>query len=105
MLRSAQSHCTDSRPYFSSAAQMAGCSDDLRELGSGSFVLLVSLQLFKQIIRGPCGAASDLQLATLNDLANLVHRHDLSAENDRDLPAKTVARQTLQCCRCFRLEF
>ena len=65
----------------------------------GSLVLLVGLQLFQQILRGPCGAATDLGVTTFYDFANLVHRHNLSAENDRDLPTKVVA--VVQDCLDF----
>jgi hypothetical protein len=55
----------------------------------------MSLQLLQQVIRGSGGAAGDLCVTTLDDLANLVHRHDLSAQNDGDLSSELVARQTL----------
>ena len=54
---------------------------------SRSLLLLVGLQLFKQIIRRPCGAATDLGVTPFDDFADLVHRHNLSAEDDRDLLA------------------
>jgi hypothetical protein len=71
-------HRTPARCIFSAAFAdhpPTNCNCWYGRARSRSLVLLMGLQLFKQVIRGPCCAGSNLDLTAFNDLANLVHRY------------------------------
>jgi hypothetical protein len=55
-----------------------------------SLVLLMDAQPFEQVVGASGGAAGDLDITALDDGANLMHRHNFSADNDCDLLVPVV---------------